>query len=80
MGDTGLEDTAKSSGNTHDSLAGGNNSGNKGETSPPSTSGATPFDPDLAALITAWPTVTPAVRAGILAMVKAVSSGIRSWR
>jgi hypothetical protein len=30
-------------------------------------------DPDLAAVVAAWPELPPAVRAGILAMVKAAS-------
>jgi hypothetical protein len=35
----------------------------------------TQFDPDLALLIEAWPTLPEAVRAGIVAMVKAASKG-----
>jgi hypothetical protein len=32
-------------------------------------------DPDLAAIIDAWPQLSPALRAGIVAMVKAASTG-----
>lgn len=34
-----------------------------------------PTDPDLSALVAAWPTIPPAVRAGIVALVKATGTG-----
>jgi hypothetical protein len=34
---------------------------------------AAPTDPDLAAVIAAWPTLPPAMRAGVVAMVKAAA-------
>lgn len=34
-----------------------------------------PTDPDLSAVVTAWPALPPAIRAGILAMVRASGSG-----
>ena len=39
----------------------------------------TEFPPDLAAVVAAWPDLTEALKAGILAMVKA-ASGTRGWR
>jgi len=42
----------------------------------PSKSGAeSPADPELARLVAAWPDLPPAIRAGILAMVKASGQG-----
>ncbi|MFN5946518.1 MAG: hypothetical protein ACK5Q4_14410 [Phycisphaerae bacterium] len=35
---------------------------------------ATPTDPDLAAIIAAWPTLPAAMRAGVVAMVKAAAT------
>jgi hypothetical protein len=35
---------------------------------------ATPTDPELAAVVAAWPDLPPAIRAGIVAMVKAAAS------
>jgi hypothetical protein len=46
--------------------------------SPRATKNATralPDDPDLAAVVTAWPKLSEAVRAGILAMVMASDRG-----
>jgi hypothetical protein len=34
-----------------------------------------PTDPDLSSLIAAWPTLPPALKAGIVAMVKAAGGG-----
>jgi hypothetical protein len=31
-------------------------------------------DPDLAAIVAAWPQLSPALRAGIVAMIKAAST------
>ncbi len=36
---------------------------------------AAPIDSDLACVIAAWPTLPPAIQAGILAMVRAAESG-----
>ena len=35
----------------------------------------TPADPDLAAVVAAWPELPKAIRAGILAMVRAAGAG-----
>jgi hypothetical protein len=41
----------------------------------PSTSlRAEPLDPDLARVLAAWPTLPAAIRAGVLAMVKAATA------
>jgi hypothetical protein len=34
-----------------------------------------PADPDLAAVVTAWPALPAAIRAGILAMIQAAKGG-----
>jgi hypothetical protein len=34
----------------------------------------TPFPPDLVAIVDAWPTMPEAIKAGIIAMVKAASA------
>jgi hypothetical protein len=34
-----------------------------------------PTDPDLSAVVAAWPTLPPAIRAGVLALVKAGTTG-----
>jgi hypothetical protein len=52
------------------SVSGGAKCGALSGDSDPKPSPATPTDPDLAAVIAAWPNVPPAIRAGILAMVK----------
>lgn len=58
----------------------GNKSGNNPAGSDPRTAPAThpptPADPDLAAVIAAWPDLPPAVRAGVVAMVRA-AGGVR---
>jgi hypothetical protein len=36
-----------------------------------------PSDPELAALIVAWPSLPPAIRAGILAMIQASTPPVR---
>jgi hypothetical protein len=72
MGDTGFELHRFPAGKPHESKAGGSNSGNKGASFGDSPAGApVPADPDLAAVTEAWPNLPPAVRAGIVAMVKA---------
>ncbi|MCE9589605.1 MAG: hypothetical protein K8S99_03680 [Planctomycetes bacterium] len=68
----GHEHPEDSSGNTANCKARGTESGTgpalKAESIPVAT---TPTDPDLTRLIDAWPTLPPALRAGIVAMVKA---------
>ncbi len=54
----------------------GENSADSGAQSPNSgtpTPPATPPDPHLAAVVAAWPDLPPAIRAGVLALVKAAS-------
>ena len=36
---------------------------------------ALPTDPDLAAVVAAWPGLPPAIRAGVLALVRAGGAG-----
>lgn len=75
MGRAGLEHPTNAAGNTGVSETGGNKSGNIGPVSgdpiAPATPPATPTDPELAAVAAAWPTLPPAIRAGIVAMVAA---------
>lgn len=79
MGATGLEPPANPSGNSHVPDPRGSKSGNiqVGSAAPsdaptlPATPPTMPADPDLAAVARAWPGLPPAVRAGIVAMVKA---------
>ncbi|MCC6427501.1 MAG: hypothetical protein IT435_11845 [Phycisphaerales bacterium] len=71
----GLEHLRDSAGNTRVSDSGGSKSGNKGGGFGPPTPPAKPTDPDLAAVIAAWPSLPAAVRAGITAMVKAAGAG-----
>lgn len=71
MGLTGLETSAFPSGITHDSQTGGSKSGN----TPPTQAPASPApdahaDPELAVVVAAWADLPPALRAGIVAMVK----------
>ena len=60
----GAEHPAQNPGNTPLSELGGAESGAQAAPHPPNGS-------ELHALINAWPTLPPAIRAGILAMVKA---------
>jgi integrase len=73
MGDTGPELPPNPAGNTGGRPTDGSNSGNKaggfGVPTPP----AKPTDPELAAVAAAWPDLPPAVRAGIVAMVRAAT-------
>jgi hypothetical protein len=73
----GFEPSHDSSGNTRVSKSRGNKSGNIGPDSGPTPTPTTPAtpppptDPDLSAVVAAWPTLPPAIRAGMLALVKA---------
>ena len=70
----GFEHTAISAGNAGVSESGGIKSGNIGAGFGPPTHSATPnlpTDPELAAVVAAWPDLPPAIRAGVLALVKA---------
>lgn len=51
--------------------SGGSKSGNTRADSDPPTAPAMPTDPDLAAVVAAWPALPPAIRAGVLALVRA---------
>ena len=60
------------------SESGGSKSGNNGAGFGPPTPTATPpkpADPELAAVVAAWPDLPPALRAGIAAMVAAAGGG-----
>jgi len=74
----GLEQSRFPSGNAGVSDSGGSKSGNNGAGSGPPRPPATPpkpTDPELAAVAAAWPDLPPAIRAGIVAMVKAAGGG-----
>jgi integrase len=77
---TGLEHPANPAGNTPVSDSGGSKSGNIragfGPPTPPAPIPAKPTDPELASVIAAWPDLPPAIRAGVLALVKAAESGV----
>ncbi len=85
MGATGLEPVRDAKAISPDSESRGNKSGNigagSGGSEPPSpapaptppTVPATPADPELAAVVRAWPDLPSAIRAGVLALVKAAS-------
>lgn len=87
VGDTGLEHPPESSGNSRVSETGGSKSGSNGEGSGPADRPDAPLprapsaaaegaaegqDADLRAVVEAWPTLAPAIRAAVLAMVRAV--------
>ena len=67
----GIRTLAGNHGNPHDPKTGGSNSGNIGGNSCATEQPATPADPDLADLLAVWPDLPAAIRAGILALVKA---------
>ncbi len=71
MGDTGLELTRFSAGNTHVSKSGGIKNGIKVASSGDSTPMAKPTDPEFAAVVAAWSSLPIAIRVGVLALVKA---------
>jgi hypothetical protein len=76
VGVTGLEHPANPKPNTPIPESGGSKSGNTGGGFGPPTPPATPpkpTDPELAAVVAAWPDLPPAIRAGIVAMVKAAT-------
>jgi hypothetical protein len=71
VSDTGLEHPANPAGNSRISDSGGSKSGNIGDSLGPPTPPATPTDPDLAGVVAAWPTLPPALRSAVLAIVAA---------
>jgi len=72
MGEAGLEPSPKSIGNPPTPPQGGAKSGALGAQKPVTTGPTDPgSDPDLDALIRAWPILPDAIRTGIAAMVKA---------
>lgn len=82
----GLEHLRFPSGNAGNSESGGSKSGNKeadsvqpippvaSQTEPRDTTRATPTDPELAAVVAAWPALPPAIRAGVVALVRAAAT------
>lgn len=78
MGATGLEHPSIPTGKSQVSDSGGSKSGNKSGNKSGSNAGGPeptlptdpPADPDLAALVRAWPDLPPALRAGIVALVR----------
>jgi hypothetical protein len=73
MGDGGLELPGFPAGKSEVAGSGGNKSGNTGARIGDSAGVATPSDPELAAVVAAWPDLPPGIRAGVLALVKAVT-------
>lgn len=71
----GLEHHANPAGNTRVPDSGGSKSGNNGGGLGPPMPPTMPTDPGLAEVIAAWPDLPPAIRAGIVAMVKAAGGG-----
>ncbi len=72
----GFEQPQFPTGNTAVSETGGNRTGNTGAGFGPMTPPATPpkpTDPELAAVVAAWPDLPAALRAGIVAMVAAAA-------
>jgi len=69
----GLEHLRFPSGNVGVPDSGGSKSGNNGGGFGPPTPPAKPTDPELAAVVAAWPDLPPALRAGIVAMLKAAT-------
>jgi hypothetical protein len=68
----GFEQSKKPTGNGAVSESGGSKSGNIGPESAPKP---TPADPDLAAVLSAWPSLPSAIKAGVLALVRAAGGG-----
>lgn len=80
MGAGGFEPPRESQQKTPASVSGGSKSGNIRADSGPATPPAKPTpptDPELAAVVRAWPTIPQAVRAGIVAMVRAAGGETR---
>ncbi len=73
MGSPGLELPRFPSGKSGVEWSGGNKSGNTDAPRGDFGGVAVPTDPELAALIAAWPDLPPAIRAGIVAMVAATT-------
>ncbi len=66
-----IRTTPENKANTVDSDQSGAKSGAFGSDSTHATTPPTPTDPDLAAVVAAWADLPPAIRAGVLALVKA---------
>lgn len=78
MGAGGFEPPRESQQKTPASVSGGSKSGNiRGGSGSPAAPVTPPTDPELAAVVVAWPTIPQAVRAGIVAMVRA--AGGETW-
>jgi len=73
VGATGLELPRFPAGKSGVAESGGNKSGNTGARFDDSSGVTNPTDPDLAAVVAVWPDLPPALRAGIVAMVKAAA-------
>jgi len=74
MGAVGFEQSQFPAGNTGVTGRRGNKSGNSDVPSvdpTPQTTPPTPSDPELASIIAAWGDLPPAIRAGVVALVKA---------
>jgi hypothetical protein len=72
MGATGPEHPTDSNGKTENHATRGTESGTLGDDS---ASNRQPADPDLADVVNAWPSLPEALKAGIVAMVKAAKGG-----
>lgn len=71
MGEEGFEPPKVSAGKSGETGRGGNKSGNNGAPIGDAVRDGKPTDPDLAAVVAAWADLPAAIRAGVLALVKA---------
>lgn len=71
LGEAGLEQCAETLGNSSGSGASAAESGASDAENGPNPADHEPTDPELAAVVAAWPTLPEAVRVGILAIVMA---------
>jgi integrase len=78
MGDTGFEPATNSLRETPASDSGGSKSGNNGAAVAAPTTSQASADPDLAALVEAWPLLPSVVRAGIVAMARVAGPASRA--
>jgi hypothetical protein len=82
----GFEHVEKSAENTHIAESGGSKSGNKVSSGGVCLNGTAPderaasadilIDPELAVVISAWPKLPQAIKAGVLALVKVTSANL----
>ncbi len=74
MGAEGFEPPSETANKRAVSDSGGSNSVNNQASSGVSTGAVTPADPELSAMVAAWGGLAPAMRAAVLAMVRAATN------